>query len=345
MVNLLLSRVIVTGISVAACVLAACHDGKPNADAAPEVSDGLLGDLPLSTAVTCGVATSLERPLADVLLILDSSTSMLNAVAGTGGNSRWEEITTALNQILPATNDQVNWGLMQFPGQGGGCSAGAVDVPVAPSNAAAVMAYYAAHRPPVNNSSTPTRASLAAAADWLSKSPRSNPKFIVLATDGEPNCGLSSSGQVGAGRLDVDATVEIVAAAAPAIPVFVVGIATAGTSAVEALDRMAVAGGRPKSATSPQFYTAETGKDFATTMNEISGQVASCLFSLKAPPSDPDAFLLLGDGSRAARDVSRKNGWDFTSPASTTIELFGRACEEARAQRGADVKLVVGCRE
>ncbi len=301
---------------------------------------GSRGGADPSVDANCGVQThDLERLPGDVLLVLDTSSSMIEEKFRATGNTRWAEVTAALDEVLPATDPDVNWGLMQFPGPGGRCTPGAVDVGTAPGNALAVVNRYRANPPPEQVNYTPTRISIVAAADWLAASPSTNPKYVVLATDGEPNCKGDTENTLN----DAKAVDAIAAAAGRGIPVFVIGIATAGM-AVRTLDSMAVAGERPRSPTSPRYYPADSGADFVAAMSAISGKVASCVFQLKAPPPVPGNVLVeFTDGSHAVRDTSRSEGWDYTNAGYTAIELFGPPCEKVMNKTFRDVKILFGC--
>ena len=61
-----------------------------------------------------------------------------------------------------------------------------IDVQVAPNNAAAVTAAITATTPDGNG--TPTGDAINAAVAYLKKLTDTNPKYILLATDGEPSC-------------------------------------------------------------------------------------------------------------------------------------------------------------
>lgn len=342
-------------------ILAGCENPTPvgnNEGAAGMPSGGATGVIPVLSGGTagtigtgsgggtptlssnCGVETqNLERLPGDVLLVLDTSSSMIEEKIRATGNSRWVDITAALDQVLPATDKEVSWGLMQFPGPGGRCTAGTVDVAVASGSAQSIMQHYRANPPPEEVNYTPTRISVTAAGEWLAASPSPNPKYIVLATDGEPNCKGDTNGTT----KDPEAADAIAAVAARGFPVFVVGIATAGV-AIRTLDTMAVAGGRARSLESPKYYPAENGTDFVAAMRTISGQVASCVFAMKSTPPVPDNVLVeFSDGSHAVRDVTKTNGWDYANVAKTSIELYGPPCEKVMNKTYTDVKILFGC--
>ena len=56
-----------------------------------------------------------------------------------------------------------------------------------------------------------------------------------------------------------------------------------------------------------------------------------------------NVLVEFSDGSHASRDVSRSDGWDYTNPDYTTIELFGPACEKVMSGTVKDVKILFGC--
>jgi hypothetical protein len=310
----------------------------------------------------CGVSTNdLTRSPADVLLVLDTSGSMVSNKMASGA-TRWADVTKALNQALPATDASLNWGLMQYPGvsatttaaggrtggrggssgsSGNSCAAGVVDVPIKPLNASTVMAAYQA-RTPNSNSNTPTKASIDAAVAYLKQSTSPNPKYIVLATDGEPNCGSGTSSDVTTQTI-ADAVSAIETAKAAGISVFVVGISTAGTTASGTLDKMAVAGGQALS-TSPRYYSVNTSDELVTAMSSISGQIATCTFTMTAAPPDPgNVVVQFSDGSRAGRDTSKADGWDYIDGTYKKIQLFGPPCDKVMNGTLKDVKILFGC--
>jgi len=62
----------------------------------------------------------------DILILLDRSGSMdwnadASCMRNCGANSRWNQVTAALNQVVPMTDTTVNWGL-KFFGSGNSCA-------------------------------------------------------------------------------------------------------------------------------------------------------------------------------------------------------------------------------
>jgi von Willebrand factor type A domain. len=295
----------------------------------------------------CGLSTNdLTRLPAEVLLVLDNSGTMISSKMPSG-LTRWVEAMNAFDQVLPATDANLNWGLMLYPGpytgssNTGKCTVGQVDVPVAPSNGATVMAAYRA-RAQNDTNATPTTATVNAAVAYLQQRTTSNPKYIVLATDGEPNC--ASPGDTSVTAQTRDAAVNAIAASkAAGIPVFVVGISTSGTTGSTTLDRMADAGGQAL-ASSPRYYSANTQAELVTAMGQISGKIASCLFTMASAPPDPaNVAVKFSDGTVALRDPAQTNGWNYTDSTNTRIQLFGPPCDSVMNGTYTDVKILFGC--
>ena len=158
---------------------------------------------------------------------------------------------------------------------------------------------------------------------YLSTVADSNPKFILLATDGQPNC--PASGDTNSD--DSAAAIQVVADAYRAgVPTFVVGIGTLSSTEV-VLDALARAGGHPRAETTHAYYPASSTADLVTTLNELIRIARSCRIDIAAPAgSSRDAIDVLGDGTVIPRDTTHMNGWDYSSPAHTGADLYGAAC-------------------
>src|SRR5262249_39397413 len=130
-------------------------------------------------------------------LLLDRSKSMIEDLTSDGVTLKWNAIIPALKQVIRDTDSSVEWGLKVFPETESAtdCIAGsvtsAVVVPVGPMNATAINSVIEdpsnlATKP--NGSGTPTGDAVTAAWDYLKGLPSTNPKYILLATDGSPSC-------------------------------------------------------------------------------------------------------------------------------------------------------------
>ena len=111
---------------------------------------------------------------------------------------------------------------------------------------------------------------------------------------------------------------------------------------------MAVEGGVPRSA-SPPYYPVTSSAELVATLNALVGVTARCEFSVPNPPtidgttSRADIWVT-GDGTVIARDENHVNGWDYTSPAMTSIVLHGAACDAITAGTVQTITIVFRCR-
>jgi hypothetical protein len=291
---------------------------------------------PSADGPNCGLERfAVERLPPDVLIVLDKSTSMLDFAKGILGclllqcNSKWTDMTSALKSTVTATQGTVSWGLKLFPSDSSCGVTDAVTAPVAPNNASAVNDAIDANKP---SGSTPTRLALESGGRYLMGLTTPNPRFVVLATDGQPNCAGQNSGA------DDMATIAAVASLASAgIPVFVIGVGI-GADADATLSAMATAGGKPRQA-SPTYYPVATSADLSAALSAIGGQIVSCTLPIKEPP-DPTNIAVDADGMRVPR--SPTEGWDYGANGKT-IQLSGTWCTNYQNGMIKDVQTIFGC--
>jgi hypothetical protein len=190
------------------------------------------------------------------------------------------------------------------------------EVPIASNSAAAIEAQISGTSP-ANN--TPTAAAVTAATAYLKTVTDQNGKFILLATDGQPNCKAGG----GSTTDDLQGTLTAIAAAkAAGFGVYVIGI---GPS-VGNLDNMAQAGG--------------TGQDLTNALMSISKQVATCSFTSTQSPPDPNNIAVYLDKNLVPKDAS--NGWTFGS-SQQTINLTGSYCSQITSGGSHQVEVLFGC--
>jgi Mg-chelatase subunit ChlD len=307
---------------------------------------------PDSGEVANGVCSNqsfdLERKPAEILIVLDRSASMNDPPDGqpSGSPSKWSLVVPGVNEVVTTTASAVSWGLKVFPeGEGSECIAGsvtsAIPVAIAPNNAAAVTAAVTATTAAGNG--TPTGDAIKAAVTYLQTLTDPNPKFILLATDGEPSCAGTTKDSTTARTYAVQAVADAVTAG---FKVFVVGVATTKTTATQALNDMAAAGQEATGGSNPlanKFYLASTQDQLVTALQTITGQVASCTFDLTAVPPDPSNIAVHVGSTKAPRDTSKMNGWDYTGTDLKQIQIYGTWCDQIKASNASTVNFVFGC--
>jgi hypothetical protein len=308
---------------------------------------------------TMGCATfpkSSSKLPPDILIVLDASGSMnedsTNTSCGNNGcgaTSKWALMTPAINQVVNDTQGEVNWGLKFFADSGSCGVNNNAAVPVAPMNATAVatsiMGRTSANGGVSNGSSTPTRAAENAAVTYLTQlaTTDQNPKFIVLATDGQPNCPMSGSQQTD----DSPGAIAAVTAAKMAgYPTFVVGIATGGGAAETTLNSMAVEGGYPQTGGATQYYAVSDTAGFASVLRTLVGMATTCQYSIPTPPTNDgttsrEDIQVTGDNGTIPQDAN--NGWTYTDQTHTSITLHGSSCDAVTAGTITTVTIIFNC--
>ncbi len=176
----------------------------------------------------------------------DKSLSMNEDSTGanctTPGCSKWSQVSTAMDSVVMATQTTVNWGLVFF-GSDNMCGVHAnPNVPITPTTSyTPISQAYAANMP---SSYTPTEAAVNAAVAYMKTLKDPNPKYLLLATDGLPNC--KPNDRTVTDDDSTGATTAVTNAMTAGFGTFVVGIGnTMGTTTLNAL---AMAGGERRSA-------------------------------------------------------------------------------------------------
>jgi hypothetical protein len=229
---------------------------------------------------------------------------------------------------MQSTSSNVNWGLKFFPSPDNSATCNenkTIEVPISATAASQVATQ-------VNTATfslgTPTTAAITAATAYLKTLDDGNKKFILVATDGEPNCGgtpanLNTTDETGAANAAADAL-------AAGFQVYVVGI---GPS-LDNLTQMAKAGG------TKDYYPVSSPSDLVTALSSISKLVASCKFKSDSPPPDENNVAVYVNGQKVDQDAN--NGWTFGA-GSQEINLNGDACAQMSHGDQADVQILFGC--
>ncbi len=246
----------------------------------------------------------------DVLIVLDKSLSML--IEG-----RWDPSRMAVEMLVSQFGTEVAFGLSMFPaGDLGVCDPGQLDVPVDLNNAAPISQQIDSALP---IGITPTAQTLENALNILGDrnaspdSPPGPPTYVLLVTDGEPNCPDLM-------HLDpLQSSIDAVQALQQAnIETFVVGYELAGLDAMF-MDQLAQAGG------TDHYYAVENQADLSDAFQKITSAIISCTFELTEAPPDPTYVRIEIDGNTL--ELNSADGWVINGK---TITLQGTACSSLR---------------
>lgn len=307
-----------------------------------------------------GVCDCIDSPLLldppNFYFVLDRSGSMVEA-------DKWKTVRLALTEVMQAIGPRASFGATAFPGDTGGCSAGTEIMSLrrgdAPSGTLGpTTQFFAQATWQLPSGGTPTAATLANLADRLPKA--GGKTFVILATDGGPNCGQISCGAsnciLNLERLDGctptgpsccdkspslcldgDATVAAVAKLkAAGIPTFVVGVPGSQTFGT-LLDRLAVAGGTQQPG-SPAYYRVDnTDKaDLVAALRKVAAKIiATCTYELNETPPDANRVNVYLDEVAVP-----KKGWTLEGK---TVTLVGDTCDRVLRGDFLDVRIILGC--
>lgn len=314
-------------------------DASSRRDAVTTVDSGMQGCNPKDFVLQ-------KAPPPLVYLVVDRSGSMLEPGANPPA-TKWDELVAAVDAVLTQFEDQIQFGLLMYP-TGDECATSGPQVPVGLGNRLAVLAHLSESNPA---GGTPTAAALTNATHALDALGNTeSERFVILATDGGPNCNYSLSADpscqcslsdqnycctnypnsqcyFGQYCLDDAHTVEVISNLHQSgIDTFVIGLAGTAQFA-ETLDAMADAGGRAQAGPT-HYYDASDQTALTAALTDIAGSVISCRIDLEEAPQYPDLVHIYMDGSEVPRDPG--NGWDYTDSSNTAIELYGEACERLK---------------
>jgi len=188
---------------------------------------------------------------------------------------------------------------------------------------------------------TPTGDAMKAAVkylDSLASSGDTDPKYILLATDGEPSCVAGTeTGQDDSRPYAVQAVTD---AAKAAITPSSSGLDTKQT-ATQALNDMAVAGGEARANPNPlatKYYLASTKDELVAAFGAITGVILDCRFALSSAPPDG------GHVGSSSQGPGPADSWNYTGPDKKTIEVTGASCDQIKSGATKSVQIVFGAR-
>lgn len=292
-----------------------------------------------------------EKIHPTVMLLIDRSGSMFDQAYGTSPD-RWAPLKTALMDPagpVRALESDIRWGYTSYTSDAQRAAECPMlhEVGVAFNNYAAIStAYDADSVMPAFKAETPTGVSLRTVAGKLAQVTDPGPKFIILATDGEPDTCATPDPQCGQ-----DESIRAVQDAfQQQIKTFVVGIssevgkkhlqdlANAGVGQpVEApnsdfINNCVNPGHASRTATyasgpagSAAYYNPTDPQALENDLRSILGNVRTCNFSLNAKVDLTQASLgqVALDGTTLTYETP--DGWRMTD--ETHLEVTGAACQ------------------
>jgi len=315
-------------------------DGGPRPDA-PTFPDPDAG-----CETTEPVATTIIGDPPDMLLTVDISGSMCSPLFSMIGSmtTKLKIMKDALDSLVESKEGRINFGLMLFPADNM-CAPGTVRNDIAPRNAGPIQTTLDGLRTgffdcaTAHGGATPTHTSLDAALDYYGTIPVNEiGRYVLLATDGLPNCGPVL--EDGSTEETVDETVAAIEALAAAdIQTYVLGFGADITGDPSALNRMATAGGTGTP------YSATSAAELDAALDSIAAEIIppSCTIELDGPERDPRLFQVSFDGGELIpRDTEHRMGWDY-DPATNTITFYGEHCDMVKDGEVESIDVDFGC--
>jgi hypothetical protein len=322
---------------------------------ASAVIDGSVDMTPDLTGVKCMPGPIVfSRATPTVMLVLDRSGSM-GEFFGVNGN-RWRSLTEGLAVALPSIDQTILLGALIFPAPGGSQTCAVpttANLTPAFGNVGPLINLMRASTP---SGSTPTSDALTVAANQLFAVRAANgARALVLATDGAPGCNAAlnpllcvCASPTVQGRCtsalrcldDVRTVATITGLAQKGLPTYVLGIqSSANAQFIQALNDMAVAGGRPRSGNGDKFYAANSDAELQSALVSIRNQVGDCGFLLSGVPPLGDVTVSL-DGMVIPFDPNGKDGWTWVDQANGEIAIVGTSCQIVNPNVKVDVQTV-----
>jgi hypothetical protein len=313
----------------------------------------------------CGcLELSLLGDAPNLYFLLDRSGSMNDA-------NKWSTVRTVVAKTLTKIGPRANFGAAVFPDPvGAACDPGTeVFAPQrgdSPAGSAGPTSLGFVTATNVTASGgTPTAQTIRALTPRIAG--LRGKTFAILATDGGPNCDLtttcgastcipnieSAGGCSPAGAnccdpaiygpgdcLDGAATIDAVAAlSAAGVPTYVIGVPGSGPYA-SLLDSIAVAGGTARSG-SPRYYNVDStdAAAFASALAKVAAKItATCVLLLESPPQDPTQVNVYLDDVVVPSDPA--NGWVLKG---STVTLTGTVCDRVMSGEVLDLRVIAGC--
>ena len=313
--------------------------------ATPDAATAWTPPPPGQTCDQQSYALKVSRAAPNIHLVIDRSGSMsLNATTGlppaNGNTAKWQDLSTTLTSLLGNYGSQANaWGMSIFPSTFAyrSCTAGDIAIPMAPPatsipQIANVIGQFNAQNLLSYDGKTPTSAAMQGVYDNVALDDTSRNNYVVLMTDGMPNC----AGNPETGVTPIIAALE---AKSPSVRTFVIGFGSDTQSNPALLNDWAVAG-HTDLAGSTKYYQAANATALQQAFQDIVVGVASCTFTLNSTPADPSLVVGQLNGQPIAIDLA--NGFTY-DVASQSVSFHGSACQLIQNDPSVLVEIIYGC--
>lgn len=369
-------------------VIAACGTPHPPAEGdsyVPPASGGTtLFDIDAggSKPPGCGVKDDgtacecVDAPLfidpPTIYFVLDRSGSMAE-------DDRWTQVRLTVANVMRSLGPRANFGATVFPGSSSVCAPGIEVLALTPGDPPSSAAEGPAVKRLLASTAflpgggTPTSATLTAVNQRLQKI--AGRAFVILATDGGPNCNEQAScaedqcqpniehfrnedvdckpggppnccvaptGNPGNCN-DGPATFSAIAALKQrGVPVYVIGLpGTESPVYAQLLNQAAVTGGTAQTNAATQYYAVQRGSSegLQTALKKIAAQITgTCVFDLQEPPADPKLVNVYMDDVVLPQEPT--NGWTIQGKSVT---LVGASCDRVKNGDVLSVRIIAGC--
>lgn len=345
----------------------------------PKVFSGNSGEVPPDTSLqtdastkppSCGIPQPTVCDCVDVPLLTDAPNLyfVLDRSGSMAIDGKWNVVRGVVQKLVRSIGPRASFGLALFPHpQLNNCNPGIQVMSVRPGDAPAgstgpTLKTLIQAMAPAEGGGTPTGLTLRGLKSTLTALPGRT--YVVLATDGAPNCNGSATCDISLctpnieaepgcdstnnccltppygpqACVDVDTVTAVKELADANIPTYVIGVPGSAPYA-KVLDDMATAGGTAR-AQSPFYYRVDSADETALldAMREVAAKiVASCTLPV-GEVKDPNLINLYFDEQPVPRDG--QEGWTMDS---TTITLHGLACDKVMSGAVLDVRVIGGC--
>jgi hypothetical protein len=271
------------------------------------------------------VTVTFEKQVPTVVLLVDQSYSMTERF---GSDTRWNVARDALvngtNGVVKLLEKEVRFGLALYTsrnGSAGGTCPLLTEVDVALSNYSNIRTRLMSANP---IDETPTGESIAAVTKKLADPAIPGPKYLVLATDGEPDT-CAEPNPANGQKVAIDATKD---AFSKGIPTFYISVGSEVSASHAQQMANAGQGLDPLGTKKAKYYVASDAASMKAAFDSIIYGVRSCTFKLNAKVVDPSKGNVTLDGAKLTYNDG--NGWKL-SPDGTEVELVGSSCEKVKS--------------